>query len=153
MIRIYSHSQTNKWYSTPLPCLASSSALGADDWRNYFFFVRNGQKHFSLHLQIHLSLLPAQVSKLLLEHGAGGDDDEEGETYLFSEVKVRVLLARRYGYAILNIYMPTLVLMVVSYVTLFFRPAIFDTRMMSALTVQLVIATLFSQVGFHTIIL
>lgn len=64
----------------------------------------------------------------------------------FSEVKVRVPLTRRAGYAILNIYLPTLVLLVVSYVTLFIRPAIIDVRMTSALTVQLVIATLYSQV-------
>lgn len=69
----------------------------------------------------------------------------EGEGQ-FSEVKVRVPLTRRYGYAILNIYLPTMVLLIVSYVTLFIRPAVFDVRMMSALTVQLVIATLFSQV-------
>lgn len=64
----------------------------------------------------------------------------------FSEARVIVPLTRRYGYAILTIYTPTLVLLVVSYTTLFFRTIIFDVRMMSALTVQLVIATLFSQV-------
>lgn len=79
-----------------------------------------------------------QVEPLTLVHG--GDDQ-------FSEVKVKVPLTRRYGYAVLNIYLPTLVLLIVSYVTLFIRPAVFDVRMMSALTVQLVIATLFSQVS------
>ena len=78
-----------------------------------------------------------QVETLTLVHGGEGQ---------FSEVKVKVPLTRRYGYAVLNIYLPTLVLLIVSYVTLFIRPAIFDVRMMSALTVQLVIATLFSQV-------
>ena len=68
----------------------------------------------------------------------------------FSEVKVIVPLTRRSGYAILNIYLPTLVLLIVSYVTLFIRPAIIDVRMTSALTVQLVIATLFSQVSYNT---
>ncbi|KAK7065522.1 hypothetical protein SK128_006704 [Halocaridina rubra] len=63
----------------------------------------------------------------------------------FSEATVRIPLERLQGYAILNIYIPTLVLLIISYVTLYFRPIIFDTRMMAALTVQLVIATLFSQ--------
>ncbi|KAK3853727.1 hypothetical protein Pcinc_039746, partial [Petrolisthes cinctipes] len=81
-----------------------------------------------------------KVGTLHLEKGQGDDDG-------FSDLKVMVPLTRRYGYAILNIYLPTLVLLIVNYVTLYFRPAIFDTRMMAALTVQLVIATLFSQVS------
>lgn len=68
---------------------------------------------------------------------------------MYSEVLVLVPLTRRYGYAILNIYIPTLVLLLVSYMTLHFRPSNFEVRMMSALTVQLVIATLFSQVINH----
>lgn len=66
---------------------------------------------------------------------------------MYSETRVLFPLTHRSGYAILNIYIPTLVLLLVSYMTLFFRPSNFDVRMMSALTVQLVIATLFSQVG------
>ncbi|XP_071533859.1 uncharacterized protein [Panulirus ornatus] len=85
-------------------------------------------------------LLEYNVGELVLEHGRSGSG-------MFSEVWVRVPLTRRYGYAILNIYIPTLVLLVVSYVTLFIRPDVFDVRMMAALTVQLVIATLFSQVS------
>lgn len=77
------------------------------------------------------------MGQVRLEH------DNSGQ---FSEARVIVPLTRRYGYAILTIYTPTLVLLVVSYTTLFFRTLIFDVRMMSALTVQLVIATLFSQV-------
>ncbi|KAK4307059.1 hypothetical protein Pmani_021151 [Petrolisthes manimaculis] len=86
-------------------------------------------------------LIEYEVGTLRLEKGQGDDDDD------FSDLKVMVPLKRRYGYAILNIYLPTLVLLIVNYVTLYFRPAIFDTRMMAALTVQLVIATLFSQVS------
>ncbi|XP_071530487.1 uncharacterized protein [Panulirus ornatus] len=87
------------------------------------------------------------ASNLLLEYAVGDLVLEHGGSGMFSEVWVRVPLTRRYGYAILNIYIPSLVLLVVSYVTLFIRPAVFDVRIMSALTVQLVIATLFSQVS------
>ncbi|XP_027215293.2 glutamate-gated chloride channel alpha-like [Penaeus vannamei] len=65
----------------------------------------------------------------------------------YSDVVLSVALKRRYGYAVLNIYLPSLVLLVVSYVTLFFRTSIFDVRMMAALTVQLVLCTLFSQIS------
>lgn len=65
----------------------------------------------------------------------------------YSEARVRLPLLRRYGYALLNIYIPSFILIVVSFSTLFFRTSMFEVRMMSALTAQLVIATLFSQVG------
>ncbi|XP_068221246.1 uncharacterized protein [Palaemon carinicauda] len=84
---------------------------------------------------------------ILREYRVGKFEFTYEDSGMFSEVKVRVPLVRLYGYAILNIYIPTLVLLVISYVTLFFRASIFDVRMMGSLTVQLVIATLFSQVS------
>ncbi|XP_064099440.1 uncharacterized protein LOC135210479 [Macrobrachium nipponense] len=65
----------------------------------------------------------------------------------YSEALIKIPLSRLAGYAILNIYIPTLVLLAISYMSLFVRTDMFDTRMMAALTVQLVIATLFSQVS------
>ncbi|XP_066985092.1 uncharacterized protein [Macrobrachium rosenbergii] len=65
----------------------------------------------------------------------------------YSEALIKIPLTRLAGYAILNIYIPTLVLLMISYMSLFVRTDMFDTRMMAALTVQLVIATLFSQVS------
>ncbi|KAK4314330.1 hypothetical protein Pmani_014362 [Petrolisthes manimaculis] len=94
-----------------------------------------------------LSNVTYSASKFLLEYQVGNPYPAYGGKDTYSEVWVRIPLTRRYGYAILNIYLPTLVLLIVSYITLFFRPKIFDTRMMAALTVQLVIATLFSQVS------
>ncbi|KAK4315526.1 hypothetical protein Pmani_013226 [Petrolisthes manimaculis] len=82
----------------------------------------------------------------LVEYEVGSVHLIHDNSGTYSEARVIVPLTRRYGYAILTIYTPTLVLLVVSYTTLFFRTSIFDTRMMAALTVQLVIATLFSQV-------
>ena len=70
--------------------------------------------------------------------------DNEGE---YSQKVVRVPLSRRFGYAVLNIYTPSFILLVISFVTLFFRPHIFDVRVMSVLTVLLVTATLFTQVS------
>ena len=68
-------------------------------------------------------------------------DDKE-----YSRLLVRVPLSRRFGYAVLNIYIPSALLLVISYVSLFFRPFIFEVRVMSVLTALLVTATLFTQV-------
>ncbi|XP_076046337.1 uncharacterized protein LOC143028315 [Oratosquilla oratoria] len=65
----------------------------------------------------------------------------------FSELRVRVPLKRRSGYAILNIYTPSFILLIIAFVTLFFRPQIFEVRVMTALTSLLVMATLFTQVS------
>lgn len=86
-------------------------------------------------------------SKLLLEYHIGQPSllyDNSGE---FSEARVRIPLMRRAGYAILNIYTPSLILLVISYVSLFFRPHIFEVRVMTTLTSLLVMATLFTQVS------
>ncbi|XP_063597250.1 glycine receptor subunit alpha-2-like [Penaeus indicus] len=88
-----------------------------------------------------------EANNLLLEYKVGEVWMEYSNSGMYSEARVLFPLTRRSGYAILNIYIPTLVLLLVSYLTLFFRPSNFDVRMMSALTVQLVIATLFSQVS------
>ncbi|XP_018013295.2 uncharacterized protein LOC108670342 [Hyalella azteca] len=64
-----------------------------------------------------------------------------------SEMKIRIPLSRQYGYAILNIYTPSLILIVISYLSLFFKPRIFEVRVMTALTALLVVATLFTQVS------
>ncbi|XP_069189033.1 uncharacterized protein [Procambarus clarkii] len=64
----------------------------------------------------------------------------------FSEMLVEITLHRRAGYAILNIYTPSLILLMISYVTLFFRPHVLEARIMTTLTALLVLATLFAQV-------
>lgn len=69
-----------------------------------------------------------------------------GQDYRPGEARVRVPLTRLYGNSILTIYIPSLILMIISYLTLFFRTAIFDVRVMVALTALLVLATLFAQV-------
>ncbi|KAG7165420.1 Glycine receptor subunit alpha-2-like 3 [Homarus americanus] len=63
----------------------------------------------------------------------------------FSEVWIQVPLARLCGYALLNIYTPSFIFLAISYVTLFFSVSMFDVRVMAALTVLLVMATLFTQ--------
>ncbi|XP_068250178.1 uncharacterized protein [Palaemon carinicauda] len=83
----------------------------------------------------------------LVEYGIGTIDLRVENSTQYSHLKVEVELVRRYGYAMLNIYIPSLTLLVISYITLFFRPSIFDVRVMTALTALLVLATLFTQVS------
>ncbi|XP_076058656.1 uncharacterized protein LOC143035676 [Oratosquilla oratoria] len=83
----------------------------------------------------------------LIEYGIGGIDLLVNNATQYSEARVRIELIRRYGYAMLNIYIPSLTLLTISYVTLFFRPTIFEVRVMTALTALLVLATLFTQVS------
>lgn len=68
------------------------------------------------------------------------------KNYDSGETRVRIPLTRLYGNSILTIYIPSLILMIISYLTLFFRTSIFDVRVMVALTALLVLATLFAQV-------
>ncbi|XP_071514862.1 uncharacterized protein [Panulirus ornatus] len=86
-------------------------------------------------------------SELLLEYQLEQPHllyDNIGE---YDEMRVRIPLQRRSGYAILNIYTPSLILLLISYVSLFFRPHIFEVRVMTTLTSLLVMATLFTQVS------
>ena len=62
---------------------------------------------------------------------------------------MNIPLSRRYGYAMINIYIPSSTMLAIAYLTLFFDVSIFDTRIMTALTTLLVMATLFSQVTYE----
>ncbi|XP_071542888.1 uncharacterized protein [Panulirus ornatus] len=86
-------------------------------------------------------------SELLLEYQLKQPEILYDVGQEYSEMRVRIPLQRRAGYAILNIYTPSLILLVISYVSLFFRPHIFEVRVMTTLTSLLVMATLFTQVS------
>ncbi|XP_018011649.2 glycine receptor subunit alpha-1 [Hyalella azteca] len=86
-------------------------------------------------------------SKYLVEYGIGRVALEEDVTKQYAAARVTVQLVRLYGYAMLNIYVPSIILLIISCLTLFFRPPIFEVRLMTALTALLVLATLFTQVS------
>ncbi|KAF2353919.1 DNA-directed RNA polymerase phage-type [Trinorchestia longiramus] len=62
-------------------------------------------------------------------------------------IKIRVPLARRHGYAFINVYLPSLTMLLIGFLTLFFHYQFFDTRVMTTLTTMLVMATISSQVA------
>ncbi|XP_047737967.1 uncharacterized protein LOC125178389 [Hyalella azteca] len=84
-------------------------------------------------------------SALLLEYGVGQVDLAVGDDQ--TTIKILVPLSRRHGYAFINIYLPSLTMLLIGILTLFFRCRFFDSRVMTSLTTLLVMATLFSQVA------
>nr|XP_045615865.1 uncharacterized protein LOC123768987 isoform X1 [Procambarus clarkii] len=62
-----------------------------------------------------------------------------------AKAEVDVVLQRRVGYPIISIYVPTVILLILAYLSLIFRRDDFETRVASALTVLLVLASLFTQ--------
>lgn len=63
-----------------------------------------------------------------------------------AKAEVEVKLQRRVGYPIISIYVPTVILLILAYLSLIFRRDNFEARVMSSLTVLLVLAALFTQV-------
>ncbi|KAK7079135.1 hypothetical protein SK128_008292, partial [Halocaridina rubra] len=138
-------------YTTIFTCSFDLELYPFDEQRCDMHFSLTSAPRSFLYLQQSNSTSSFLSTPVLLEyevstfHQVGQLGLKMDNTRFYSETKIIIPLRRRWGYAILNIYTPSLVLLVISYVTLFFRPTIFDVRMMSALTAQLVIATFFSQ--------
>ncbi|KAF2364671.1 Neurotransmitter-gated ion-channel transmembrane domain [Trinorchestia longiramus] len=105
---------------------------GIGGWSNYLQFKEDEMRAEYLGPEL---LIEYQVGSLKMVFS----NATEGE------VRFEVTLGRRSGYAILTIYIPSLILLIISYVTLFFRAKIFEVRVMAALTSLLVVATLFTQ--------
>ncbi|KAA0193776.1 hypothetical protein HAZT_HAZT006108 [Hyalella azteca] len=63
----------------------------------------------------------------------------------FSQMKLGVRFTRRSGFYILTLYIPTVLLAVIAYFSLFFNPMGFESRISVALTSLLVLASLFTQ--------
>ncbi|XP_018022095.2 glycine receptor subunit alpha-2-like [Hyalella azteca] len=83
-----------------------------------------------------------QGAKLLMEYEVGDVKLVQDSPTSFV---VLVPLTRLHGYAFINIYTPSLTMLFIAFMTLFFRRRFFDSRVMTALTTLLVMATLFSQ--------
>ena len=64
----------------------------------------------------------------------------------YSEVRLGVRFLRRSGFYLLTLYIPTVLLTIIAYATLFFNPIDFNSRIVVALTSLLVLSSLFTQV-------
>ncbi|MCL4130380.1 UNVERIFIED_CONTAM: hypothetical protein GTU68_051643 [Idotea baltica] len=63
----------------------------------------------------------------------------------FSSVAIKVRFMRRYGFYLLTLYIPSVLLVTIAYATLFFNPDDFNSRIVVALTALLVLSSLFTQ--------
>ncbi|XP_042204943.1 uncharacterized protein LOC121854377 [Homarus americanus] len=84
-------------------------------------------------------------AKLLIEYTVVSVALQINNNKTLAEAEVEVLLQRRVGYPIISIYVPTVILLILAYLSLIFRRNNFEARVMSALTVLLVLAALFTQ--------
>ena len=64
----------------------------------------------------------------------------------FSKITVDVSFIRRFLFYLLTIYIPTMMLVIIAYATLFYRKDDFNSRIIVALTALLVLTNLFNQV-------
>ncbi|XP_069980101.1 uncharacterized protein [Penaeus vannamei] len=85
----------------------------------------------------------------LVEYTVGGVSVDLVNQMDFAVMHVKISLIRRAGYILMNVYIPSMLLLIVSYVTLYFRVGIFQARVLGSLTALLVMATLFTQASSH----
>lgn len=64
----------------------------------------------------------------------------------FATLRVDVRFYRRFMYYLLTLYIPSALLMIIAYASLFFNPLDFNSRIVVALTALLVLSSLFTQV-------
>ncbi|XP_063845198.1 uncharacterized protein LOC135091470 isoform X1 [Scylla paramamosain] len=84
-------------------------------------------------------------AELLIEYTVVSVSLMVNNSHTMAQAEVEVVLQRRVGYPIISIYVPTVILLILAYLSLVFRRDNFDTRVMSSLTVLLVLASLFTQ--------
>lgn len=109
-------------------------SFGSSDYLNIHPLIR-----LSIYVCLSFSIhLPRQVGSFSIREPSACKDT--------SDICVEVPLTRLWGNAVLTMYTPSLILLVLSYMTLFFDPSLFEVRIMAALTSLLVMATFFTQV-------
>ncbi|XP_071540676.1 uncharacterized protein [Panulirus ornatus] len=86
-----------------------------------------------------------QGNPQLVEYFVGDVDIDFHNDRDFAVMFVKLQLLRRSGFIIMNVYIPSLLLLVISYLTLYFSPSNFQVRILASLTSLLVVATLYTQ--------
>ncbi|XP_071526735.1 uncharacterized protein [Panulirus ornatus] len=130
-------------YQASFTCEFDLTRYPFDEQTCYLGFHLGADSSEDLRWDSEASWAEYEGSELLLEYTVGPVSLRINTSVL----KVRVPLARRVGYAVINIYVPSLTMLAISYLTLFFKRDNFEVRVMTSLTTLLVMATLFSQVA------
>ncbi|XP_069159991.1 LOW QUALITY PROTEIN: uncharacterized protein [Procambarus clarkii] len=86
-----------------------------------------------------------QGNPQLVEYFVGDVDIDFHNDRDFAAMFVKLQLLRRSGFIIMNVYIPSLCLLIISYLTLYFTPTNFQVRILASLTSLLVVATLYTQ--------
>ncbi|XP_045624930.1 uncharacterized protein [Procambarus clarkii] len=86
-----------------------------------------------------------QGNPQLVEYFVGDVDIDFHNDRDFAVMIIKLQLLRRSGFIIMNVYIPSLLLLVISYLTLYFTPTNFQVRVLASLTSLLVMATLYTQ--------
>ncbi|XP_066980291.1 uncharacterized protein [Macrobrachium rosenbergii] len=97
----------------------------------------------------YMTLVPTNVSYTgppsLIEYVIGRVTNKTVNEGEFSKVDVQVKFRRRYGFYMLNIYIPTVLIVISAYTSFFYNPYDFNSRVVVALTAKVVLYTLYSQ--------
>ncbi|XP_066980309.1 uncharacterized protein [Macrobrachium rosenbergii] len=97
----------------------------------------------------YMTLVPTNVSYTgppsLIEYAIGRVTNKTVNEGEFSKVDVQVKFRRRYGFYMLNIYIPTVLIVISAYTSFFYNPYDFNSRVVVALTAKVVLATLYTQ--------
>ncbi|XP_076056292.1 uncharacterized protein LOC143034241 [Oratosquilla oratoria] len=81
----------------------------------------------------------------LIEYTIGDITLHPSQDTEFSVMRVDVSFGRRYGYYVLTLYIPTTLLIIISYCTFYFKLTNFQARIIVAITTLLVLSSLFTQ--------
>ena len=84
---------------------------------------------------------------LLTEYEVGPMDIYKTDNTSYSEAIIRVPLYRRFWFYITSAYLPTFMLMLISYASLFCKKENSDLRVMMAITTLLVLYALYQQIA------
>ncbi|XP_069953925.1 uncharacterized protein, partial [Cherax quadricarinatus] len=97
----------------------------------------------------HMTLIPQQPNYTglinLVEYSIGEVSITSTKDEQFSSVAVQVRFARRYGFYLLTLYIPTVLLIFIAYATFFFNPDDFNSRITVCLTALLEVVTLYAR--------
>ena len=103
----------------------------------------NGFIFYVLEAMVLSFLGEIEQNEYVVEHYYMSTTDEEGITYL----KINIILGRRLMALVLTVYIPTILLTIISHATNYFKPFFFEASVTVNLTSLLVLVTLFVSVS------
>ncbi|XP_053641290.2 uncharacterized protein [Cherax quadricarinatus] len=132
-------------YTSQFLCDLNLHLYPFDEQRCFMHFEALSAATDFLVLEKSTSVVVYVGAELLIEYTVVSVVLQLDNNQTMAKALVEVVLQRRIGYPIISIYVPTVILLILAYLSLIFRRDDFETRVASALTVLLVLASLFTQ--------